>query len=620
MSEPVPFTKNENPRNEKPLSEKIQATLEGDYAELRKQARALLTQPEFLPLPGGLSKEEYRKKTVERLEKFTKSGLPRLPYDPKYGGGGNPKAFMEVAAMLGHADMSLFVKQGVNFGLFGMSLYSLGTDKHHAKYIPALLDGSLKGGFAMTEIGGGSDVQGVKTEAVYDAKTKSFIINTPSDDARKAFIGNAADNGEVMVVFAQLRMSKDAETQGVHAFMVPIRDKASKVLPGVSIEDCGDKIGLNGVDNGYITFNNVQVPHEAMLDRFASIDANGQYQSDTPKKTARFFKMINTLVTGRVAVAVNSMTGAKNALTAAITYAATRNVFGKNLLDYPSAQTRLLPPLANTYAMHFATRMLTDKLVGNAPDVETVAAALKARASDDAMDAIDECRQIAGGAGYMSDAPYGKLRNDVDVFRTFEGDNTVLRLLVAKNRLTENLKNGFNGAANPPPSSGNVLDPAYQEKLFAAREARMINDLTQKIAADIPTAGGINQAADKNQDDMLAYTDAYTDKVLLEQFVKAVRTEKDPQVQAALKDLCDLFAVNVLIKNSTWLLENNFLKLHETKELRETAQQLNRKVRVNAQALVDAFAIPKEFLSAPKAHPPTPAAPKKAANDKGPRP
>jgi acyl-CoA oxidase len=616
MPEPRP-----SPKNETPLSRKIQATLEGDYADIRKQARELLTQPEFLPLPAGLSKEEFRKKTRERVAKFTASGLPRLPFDPKYGGGGDPKKFMQVIAMLGHADMSFFVKQGVNFGLFGMSMYALGTDKHHAKYLPPLLDGTLQGGFAMTEVGGGSDVQGVKTEAVYDHATRSFTINTPSAEGRKAFIGNAANDGEVMVVFAQLKMSKDGETQGVHAFMVPIRDKTGKVLPGVAIEDCGDKVGLNGVDNGYISFKNVRIPQADMLDRFATIDENGQYQSDTPKKTARFFKMISTLVTGRVAVAINSMSGAKSALTAAITHAANRDVFGKTLLDLPSAQTRLFPHLANAYAMHFATRLLTDKLVANDPDTETMAAAIKARASDDAMRAIDEGRLIAGGSGYMSEAVYGRLRNDVDVFRTFEGDNTVLRLLTARNRLTDNLKNNFNLSSAPGKKpEGDVLDPAYQEKLFAQRESEMLYGVTKKIADGAQAAGGLAQSADNCQDDMIAYADAYADRVMIEQFTKAVREEKDPQARAALKDLCDLFAVNTMQKNAVWLLENNFINLHQSAQLRETAQQLNRKIRPNALALVDAFAIPPQLISVPKAYVPANTAPKKAANGNTPRP
>jgi acyl-CoA oxidase len=599
-----------------PLSKKLQAALEGDQAAIKKHARAFLTQPELLPPPAGITTEEYREKTFAWTKKLIASGYSKIPFDTKFGGEGDVKKFINFAEEIGYHDANFFVKQGVNAGLFGGAVSALGTDKH-GDIIRRLIAGQVFGGFAMTEVGGGSDVQNVKTEAVYDHATKSFTINTPSPDAKKTFIGNAAVHGELMVVFAQLKMSKDAESQGVHAFLVPVRDgTAGNILPGVTIEDCGEKVGLNGVDNGSLTFKNVKVPVDNMLNRFADIDAEGNYQSDTPKKSARFFKMISTLVMGRVAVAACSLSAAKSALSTSIPYAAGREVFGSVMLDKQATQTRLFGPLADAYAAHFATRRLIDDLVAQDPGVETMAAALKAKITDNSIAMVDEGRLVAGGAGYIADTRYGKLREDVDVFRTFEGDNTVLRLLVAKNQLGA-LKNQFNGvsgvrlklkmaktAANHAfqgAPSGKALDTAYHLKLVERREDNLLYGLSRDIMKIAKKGGDIAQEIDKScQNDMIAYSDAYADKVMLQEFAKAVDAQKDPETKAVLKDLCDLFAVNTILKNAAWYLETGTVSAEKIAKLRDASEELAAKIRPNAVALVEAFAIPPALLSTPK--------------------
>ena len=87
----------------------------------------------------------------------------------------------------------------------------------------------------------------------------------------------------------------------MHAFVVPIREDG-EVLPGVRIEDCGRKLGLNGVDNGRIWFDGVRVPRTALLNQFADVTADGVYESPIENPNRRFFTMLGTLVQGRVCV------------------------------------------------------------------------------------------------------------------------------------------------------------------------------------------------------------------------------------------------------------------------------------------------------------------------------
>ncbi|MYT23381.1 acyl-CoA oxidase, partial [Streptomyces sp. SID7760] len=150
------------------------------------------------------------------------------------------------------------------------------------------------------------------------------------------------------------------ESHGVHAFVVPVR-VGGEPAPGVRIEDDGRKMGLNGVDNGRIRFDDVRVPREALLNRFADVSPEGVYESSIDNPHRRFFTMLGTLVQGRVSVGGAGISVAKVALAVATKYAVRRRQFSaasdaeeQVLLDYGLHQRRLLPLIARTYALHFA--------------------------------------------------------------------------------------------------------------------------------------------------------------------------------------------------------------------------------------------------------------------------
>ena len=109
---------------------------------------------------------------------------------------------------LGFHDISLVIKFGVQFGLWGGSVLRLGTDYHHRKYLPATATVELPGCFAMTEIGHGSNVRDLETVAVYDPATQEFDLHSPTFTAGKNYIGNAGVHGKIATVFAQLETQR----------------------------------------------------------------------------------------------------------------------------------------------------------------------------------------------------------------------------------------------------------------------------------------------------------------------------------------------------------------------------------------------------------------------------
>ncbi len=257
------------------------ALLDGRYAEVRDLVRAnLVEQADILVEAETLDTAAFRERVKEVVVEMAATGQTGMGFPEEYGGGGDIGASIAAFETLALGDLSVLVKVGVQFGLFGGAILQLGTERHHEAYLARLITGELMGCFAMTETGHGSNVQALGTTATYDVDAGEFVITTPDDASRKDYIGNAAAHADVAVVFAQLDIG--GESHGVHAFVVPLREDGD-VLPGVRIEDCGPKIGLNGVDNGRIWFDGVRIPRGNLLDQFASVSADGVYSS--PSRT-----------------------------------------------------------------------------------------------------------------------------------------------------------------------------------------------------------------------------------------------------------------------------------------------------------------------------------------------
>ncbi|WP_433700425.1 acyl-CoA dehydrogenase family protein [Nocardiopsis sp. CA-288880] len=626
----------------------LRGLLDGRWARVREHIRDTVRGDLFAPV-HGLSVEDHRARTLAQLKALAKTDLPAYGFPESVGGSDDVGASVVGFEML-VADLSLMVKTGVQWGLFGGAIRALGTDRHHAEYLPGVMSVELPGCFAMTETGHGSDVQHLRTRAVYDPAAEEFVVHTPDESARKDYIGNAARDGRMAVVFAQLEV--DGEEQGVHALMVPIRDGEGRPAPGVRIEDCGPKAGLNGVDNGRLWFDRVRVPRTNLLNRYGDVAPDGTYSSPIGSKNRRFFTMLGTLIRGRISVAGGAGSAAKAALAIALRYSDTRRQFTRpgvdgepeqevRVLDYLAQQRKLLPALARTYALHFAQEELVTRLHELSRsaegddhaqrELESRAAGLKAVATWHATATIQTCREACGGAGYLSENRIPQLKADSDIFTTFEGDNTVLLQQLTKGLLT-NFQDSFGDldqlglarfmagkvfetviertAALPlidrlidaAPGRGeeaSLYNRGWQLELLEDREKHVVEGLAGRLRRARKDGSDAFEVFNRAQDHVLAAGRAHMDRVVLEAFVAGIDRCGDKATAKLLNRLCDLYVLSVVEEDRAWFLEHERLSTARAKAVTQAVNDLCRGLRPYAVRLADGFGLRDEWLAAP---------------------
>ena len=621
----------------------LQTLLDGEHATSRDRVREWLSRPGNAPIPD-LPMEEHREQVLAWMKDLASEGDPARLFPKEYGGDDAVAASVTGFETMGMGDLSLLVKCGVQFGLFGGAVLHLGTERHHERYLIDIARGDLLGCFAMTETGHGSNVQQIGTTITYEPATQELVVHTPDEDARKDYIGNAARDGRMAAVFGQLVVG--GEERGVHAVLVPIRDEDGAPVPGVTIGDCGAKLGLDGVDNGRLTFDHVRVPRENLLDRYATVSPEGVYESAIENPTKRFFTMLGTLVQGRVSVCGASIGATKVAHVIATRHALSRRQFGPPggeevvLMDYRTHQRRLLVPLAATYGLHFAQEQLVEHLhdVFTDPDggddrkrreLETLAAGLKAVATWHATATIQECREACGGAGYLRANRFAALKADTDVFTTFEGDNTVLLQLCAKNLLTD-YRDQF-GELDPLGTAAfiagqvfetvaersavrevlnrlsdtlipgrdderDLLERDTQLELMAWRQEHVLAGVARRLRGGIEGGKDPFMVLVDCQDHVIAAARAWVDLVILERFAAAVERCDDPDVAQVLDRLCSLFALSRIEAERGWFQEHGRLSSPRSKAVIKAVNTLCAELRDDAGMLVEAFGVPEAVL------------------------
>ena len=626
-------------------SEHLRNALDGRWRDVRNRARQHLSNEVFRPhyTPNTVI---ARTKALQQLRIIAAAGGAEDGFRKEHGGTGDVGAAITTIEMLAMSDLSLMVKAGVQWGLFGGAVENLGTERHHEAYVRRIIDLDLLGCFAMTETGHGSDIQSLETTATYDHATDEFVIYSPTPSARKDYIGGAAETATMAAVFAQLITAgpgEEPKSHGVHCFLVPIRDANGNDMPGVSTSDCHYKGGLPGVDNGRIVFDHVRVPRDNLLNKYGDVARDGTYTSPIENPNRRFFIMLGTLIRGRVTVGGSAAAAARVALDIATRYALQRRQFkapgDENevlIMDYLLHQRRLFPLIAKSYALQFAQNELVSKLhelqTTEEPDpveqreLESRAAGLKAANTWHATRAIQEAREACGGAGYLAENRLIALRGDTDVFTTFEGDNHVLTQLVAKELLTayaddihgmspvewvrfaattvsdrvmkrtaaQAIIQTIVDSREDNEEEGSLFNRGTQIKMFEDREDYLLSTVARRLqgrAKEMDAFDAFNQV----QDHVLHAATAYIDRIILEAFIAGIDSCQYDEAQKGLNMVCDLYVLSVIEDDVAWYIEHRYLSTERSKAVTRGINERCRTLRPYAETLVDGFGIPEQL-------------------------
>ena len=630
----------------------LRDALDGRFRDAKNQTREWLSKEQFRPhyTPNTVL---ARAKVAEQMALISGAGIPDEGFRKEHGGTGDVGAAVTMIEMLAMSDLSLMVKAGVQWGLFGGAVENLGTERHHEAYVKKIISLEVLGCFAMTETGHGSDVQALETTATYDAETEEFVIHSETPTARKDYIGGAAETARIAAVFAQLITTEDGEpvNHGVHCVLVPIRDDEGNDLPGVTTSDCQYKGGLPGVDNGRIMFDHVRVPRVNLLNKYGDVAPDGTYSSPVENPSRRFFTMTGTLIRGRVTVGGSAGNAARVALDIAVRYALERRQFSAPdddfevlIMDYLVHQRRLFPLIARSYALQFAQNELVSKChdlqtsdVADAEEqreLESRAAGLKAANTWHASRAIQEAREACGGAGYMAENRLIALRGDTDVFTTFEGDNHVLTQLVAKELLTayaddikgmspvdwvrfaantvgervmkrtaaEAIMQRIVDARQDSEEEGSLFNRGTQVNMFEERESYLLSSVARRLQGKSKEMSAF-EAFNAVQDHVLHAATAHIDRIVLEAFVAGIDACPNEEAHELLGIVCDLYALSVIEDDKAWFIEHRYLSTERAKAVTRGINDRCRALRPYARTLVDGFGIPEPLRYAEMLHP-----------------
>eukprot|EP00160_Parvularia_atlantis_P017138 Unigene5768_Nuclearia_a/m.17629 Unigene5768_Nuclearia_a/g.17629 ORF Unigene5768_Nuclearia_a/g.17629 Unigene5768_Nuclearia_a/m.17629 type:complete len:704 (-) Unigene5768_Nuclearia_a:44-2155(-) len=531
--------------------------------------------------------------------------------------------------VLSLVDPGFMTRIGVHFGLFFGTVRSQASSEQMGKLVEMGMF-SLKGMygcFAMTELGHGSNVAGLETTATFDPRSDEFVIHTPTLTATKWWIGGAAHSATHAVVFAQLIV--DGKKYGVKPFIVQLRNPSDYSLrPGITIGDCGAKMGRHGIDNGWIQFTYVRINREWMLSRHTQVGADGTVHQPKLQQLA-----YGALIGGRVQMVMDSANIAKLALTIAVRYGCVRRQFAfkegepeKQIINYASHQYRLMPLLALTYAMHFGGMetnkqylALMERLDTAGPDdpdskdivnelkaVHATSAGLKAFSTWSTLDLIEQCRQALGGHGYSSYAGLASLYADFAVQCSWEGDNTIMmlqngRFLIncyreAKRGITQppvvgylNMVNALKGRHSGVTDRESLLNLRNLVEIFDIVCAQLANAAGEQFERLVARGVEAEVAYEEGAVSLLACARAHCYSILLRRFVDAISVAH-PAVVKSLTQVCLLYALYTIQERlGTFALQYTVLSPAQFDLVRQEVFEMCKLVRNDCVPLTDAF-------------------------------
>ena len=376
--------------------------------EARAQIVALVrdfVRREVEPVAAELDRDD--RVPHDLIDQMKELGLFGITVPEEYGGLGlDYTTFASIFEELSMGLMSLSGAIGTHH-ILTYTLTHYGTEEQKQRFLPDLASGKKRGGLALTEPGGGTDVANLQTTAVKDGE--EYVIN-----GSKMFITNGR-YGDMFCLLARTDRDMEPRHRGLSAFVMERGEPGSGFEVGRDL----DKLGYRGLDTVELNFNNYAIPADNLIGEQEGVG---------------FGHVMSGLETGRINVAARAVGVAQAAFNAAIRYAQQRESFGKPIAEHQAIQLKL----ADMATKIQAARLLvydaaTKKDDGGRIDLESGMA--KLFASEVCGEVTMEAMRIHGGYGFIKESPVERYYRDAPLMIIGEGTNEVMRLVIARQLL-----------------------------------------------------------------------------------------------------------------------------------------------------------------------------------------
>ncbi|KAH8697520.1 acyl-CoA dehydrogenase/oxidase C-terminal [Talaromyces proteolyticus] len=521
--------------------------------------------------------------------------------------------------------------------MFVTTVREQASDAQKAHWMPLIESFKIIGAYAQTELGHGSNVQGLELEARWDQRTHEFILHSPTLTASKWWNGSLGRTANHAIVVAQLLLPRPGTetsaspqyvSHGPHPFIVQVRHMEShQPLDGIVIGDIGPKFGYSTIDNAYMLFDQFRVPHSALLSRYSQVDPEtGAYSQPKMGKV-----VYGTMTYVRSLIVHQSRLALARAVTVAVRYTSIRRQFKDrdnakgpeiHVLDYPTVQIRILPLLATTYALHYVGLAMQKTYKSARMEIErgdfsslaymhSMSSGLKSHCTNIVADGIETCRRALGGHGYGGASGFTRLGPDYLSRVTVEGDNWMITQQVASYLI----KRMTDAAANIHTPAVDAIDASYKEFLTAHQNGQVIEPYDvfnsdyaivksfQRRASALLYDVYVERVINKKPWTSLMIqlnkvSQAQSLVIMVEVFYEALKSEKaiSEAAKASLWDLYRLFSFYTMESSSYDFFNSGAVSQRQLSELPTKVKQFMTQIRPHAVNLVDAWMIPDYLL------------------------
>ncbi|XP_003217249.2 peroxisomal acyl-coenzyme A oxidase 1 isoform X1 [Anolis carolinensis] len=509
----------------------------------------------------------------------------------------------------------------LHYSMFTNTLQNLCSETQREKWLSLASRFQIIGTYAQTELGHGTHLRGLETTATYDPATQEFILNSPTVTSIKWWPGGLGKTSNHAIVLAQLYTQ--GKCHGLHAFIVPIRQLGThEPLPGITVGDIGPKFGYDEMDNGYLKMDNFRIPRENMLMKHAKVEPDGTYVKPlNAKLTYGTMVFIRSIIVGDAARSL------ARACTIAIRYSAVRHQSElkpgepePQILDYQTQQYKLFPLLATAYAFHFVGAYMKDtyrRITGNIsegdlselPELHALSAGLKAFSSWVANAGIEDCRMACGGHGYSRCSGLPDIYVNFTPSCTYEGENTVMMLQTARfliksytqassGQLLSGMVSYLNDLPGQHilphqvagrPTALHINNPSSLVEAYKLRASRLVEFAAKNLQAELNRRRSKEDAWNRTSIDLVRASEAHCHYVVVKLFTAKLSEIGDPAVRAVMNNLCLLYALHGISKNTGDFLQGGILTDAQITQVNQRVKELLALIRPNAIALVDSF-------------------------------